>query len=247
MKINSLFKALAVMLAIGAMQVHAQEVRGLFVAPSGVSFATESQDQRITPAASKSISKSVSIAKKSKFTGLAYSLFQEAPNHKLKKVSPKKVFHTGDRIKLVVTSNKDGVLTSMTIDPKGVVEVVEEQRIVAGYEYSIPKTGFLRFNEETGNEKIVFTLSANGLNAKSEEVKRNISVCATAKTRGLVMDNSSGAEFSVMDDDGSCAFKDVGTRGLVVERYKEDSYGVIPEEQIQSGSILSLLISLRHQ
>jgi len=187
------------------------------------------------------------------YAGLSYSIFQQMGNGEVRKVSPKKSFNTGDRIRVSVRANSDGSLSVLNINPEGKSSVLSEQDVRAGVEVSVPDKGFLKFVGSKGIEQLIFVLSSKPL-PKGSPNKPNMaqvlaSSCPSAKsgTRSLVADDSSGNEFNVLEGNGSCAASKGSTRSLVVEVAENTGYGVVPATTLNDGQLLMLKINLRHE
>lgn len=232
---------------------HAQDARSLFSAGSGAKFETFSKNTQNTTSPSRDV-KAANKSTEQKYSGLSYSIYQELSNEKIEKVSPKKVFRTGDRIRIDVTSNKSGELLVVNINPEGKSSVVSEQSVVAGKVVNVPSKGFLKFVGERGVENLFFVLSEKNPTQKtlsSTRIETIVIACLNVKadTRSLVVDDSAGNEFKVINSNGTCATDRSGTatRSLVVDVADNTGYGVIPSSRLGEGQILTLRIKLRHE
>ena len=229
-----------------------QNARSLFSAGSGATFESKAANSPQAGAVASSVPQAGATTSPD-YTGLSYSLFLESQNGSVNKVSPKRVFKTGDRIQVVVRANKDGFLSVVNINPQGKSSVVSEQRATAGVDMNVPEKGFLKFVGAKGAEHLVFVLSAKPLSQAAAPIPNMAAVvaaaCGSAKggTRSLVADDSAGNEFSVVESNGSCAEKKGTTRSLVVEVSDDSGYGVVPAATIASGQILTLRVVLRHE
>lgn len=226
-----------------------QNARSLFSSGTGVSIENKAPNAVSRPATGES----TRVSKEKDFTGLSYSVYQELEGGNLSKVSPKKSFRTGDRIRVVVLTNKDGYLSVFNIDPARKLSLVSEQRAKSGENINIPEKGFLKFVGAAGAEELIFVLSARPLPQSAKNTKNTDVVvalaCVSAKvvTRSLVVADSTGNEFNVIEGDGSCAEKKGTTRSLVVEVADDSGYGVVPAAALESGQMLTLKIKLHHE
>jgi hypothetical protein len=188
-----------------------------------------------------------------KYSGLSYTLFQQFANGELRKVSPTKIFRTGDRIKLIITSNRSGELSVANINPEGKVSILSELTIAAGASVNVPPNGLLRFVGNPGVEQLIFSLSNKSLSKETKDLESPlasiISSCFRNKsTRSLIVDDSAGNQAGIVSKDGNCVPSSQSkTRSLVVEVANDSGYAVLPDSLLAEGQILTLKINLRHQ
>ena len=154
---------------------------------------------------------------------------------------------------MAVRANKNGYLSVVNISPEGKASIVSEQQANVSADVNVPEKGFLKFVGNKGVEQLVFVLSAKPL-SQNTQGKPNMaavvaSACGSAKgsTRALVVDDTAGNEFNVVDINGSCAESKGTTRGLVVEVAQDSGYGVVPAASLIAGQMLTLRIKLRHE
>ncbi len=231
---------------------YAQGARSLFSNSSGVTFDTSAgaaQNTTKKPALNRPADKSP----RNNFTGLSYSILRESASGAFLKVSPKTVFETGDHIRVVVQTNKAGHLSVVNIDPDGKVAVLSEQPAGAGTTLNVPEKGYLKFSGAKGIEQMVFILSAKPLPLSAQDRAKTAVTYALAcgaamvNSRSLVVDDSSGGEFGVVERNGTCAQGQNSTRSLVVEVAEDSGYGVVPDATLGAGQVMTLRIKLRHE
>ena len=102
-----------------------QNARSLFSNGSGATFESKAANSPQAGAVASSVPQAGATTSPD-YTGLSYSLFLESQNGSVNKVSPKRVFKTGDRIQVVVRANKDGFLSVVNINPQGKSSVVSD-------------------------------------------------------------------------------------------------------------------------
>lgn len=105
------------------------------------------------------------IVKTEKYMGISYWIDLLESNGKLTRVSPTKTFSTGDRIKLIIESNRNGYLYVLNIGSSGNSHVlfpnpgVKSNLITAGLPYAIPFKTYMRFDSTPGEETLLIMLS----------------------------------------------------------------------------------------
>ena len=237
---------LAVFALATSFPTYAQSARSLFSNSSGVTFNAKSGE-----VSDKAISTSGASQKES-YSGLRYELLQEFPNGEVKKVSPNKTFKDGDRIKVILSSNKTGELSVVNIDPQGKPSLLMEKRISAGENINVPTKGFLKFVGEPGVEQLIFALSAKSMKQKAAELGNPMTTIISScfrnqNTRSLAIEDSAGNQSALIDSNGKCAESNKATtRSLVVDVSEDSGYAVIPDNALAEGQILTLKINLRH-
>ena len=244
---NSLFYVcryfFLVMAITSSGHLFAQSARALFSTDSGTKISSQSAENKPEK----------SVTKKSSYAGLQYTIFQRLDQEKSIKVSPSKKFKTGDQIKVVVTSNKKGILTALNISSDGEISILSEQPLKSSAEVTVPPKGFLKFVGKSGVEQLVFVLSDAPF-SRQKQVNTNIlesltEACGSKNVaaRALVVDDVAGNQFSVLDNSGKCSVSSNSTRSLVVEVEEDSGYGVLPLGDLNSGALLTLKIKLVHE
>jgi hypothetical protein len=83
------------------------------------------------------------------------------PNGDFSIVPRTRTFRSGERIKLLVRTNRPGYLTIMNIGPTGNTHVLFNEYVEGKQLYEIPKATSLRFAGAPGTEKVMIMLSNN--------------------------------------------------------------------------------------
>lgn len=190
------------------------------------------------------------VAKRIEYSGLSYTIFKEDSSGSFYKIDPSIVFKTGDRISVEVVTNKSGTLIIGNIDPLDKSTLLGVQNIKAGEPIRFPKKGALKFVGPKGNERLVFALSGDVLPKNSSHNYENlVTQCTTSSTRSLVVDDTAGNEFQLINKDGSCIKnkKTSGTRSIIVDVSENSGFGVTPEKNLKAGQLLSLIVNLKHE
>ena len=62
------------------------------------------------------------------------------------------------------------------------------------------------------------------------------------------MEDAGGQNYQLLDDKGSCKTKNKNskTRSIIVDVEDDVGYGVVESEALKTGSLLSLIINLKH-
>jgi len=113
--------------------------------------------------------KSSQVAKKEKYLGISYWIDLVDANGKTNRVDPNRTFKSGERIKLIIESNRDGYLYVLNIGSSGNSHIlfpnpgVVSNRVVAGLPHSIPFNTYMRFDNNPGEELLLLMLSPKPL------------------------------------------------------------------------------------
>jgi len=93
--------------------------------------------------------------------GISYKLALLKPNGDFSIVPKTRTFRSGERIKMLVRTNRPGYLTIMNIGPTGNTTVLFNEYVEAKQLYEIPKATALKFAGAPGTEKVMIMLSGN--------------------------------------------------------------------------------------
>jgi hypothetical protein len=96
-----------------------------------------------------------------KYVGISYKLALLKPNGDFSIVPKTRTFKSGERIKMLVRTNRPGYLTIMNIGPTGNTTVLFNEYVEAKQLYEIPKSTALKFAGAPGTEKVMIMLSGN--------------------------------------------------------------------------------------
>lgn len=165
--------------------------------------------------------------------GLRYQLLKVTPEGEYAAVDPAATFRSGDRVRLVVESNRGGYLyvvhrgssQTWTLLSGGAVE------IQAGSPYAIPKGGRFFFDEQPGVERLFLVLSSRP-EPNLDELIRSL--------RGGAPDKP----VEISDAMVSRIRGQTGTRDLVFQREETKVYVVSTAAGPDSRVVVDL--SLRH-
>ena len=96
-----------------------------------------------------------------KYVGISYKLALLKPNGDFSIVPRTRTFKSGERIKMLVRTNRPGYLTIMNIGPTGNTTVLFNEYVEAKQLYEIPKSTALKFAGAPGTEKVMIMLSGS--------------------------------------------------------------------------------------
>ncbi len=96
-----------------------------------------------------------------KYVGISYKLALLKPNGDFTIVPKTRTFRSGERIKMLVRTNRPGYMTIMNIGPTGNTTVLFNEYVEAKQLYEIPKSTALKFAGAPGTEKVMIMLSGS--------------------------------------------------------------------------------------
>lgn len=105
-----------------------------------------------------------------KYVGISYKLVLLRDDGRFDIVPKSRTFRSGERLKLLVRTNKPGYLTIMNIGTSGNTTVLCSEQVEAGTMMEIPRGGNFRFSGAPGTEKLLVMLSGqpNPMGAPSQ-------------------------------------------------------------------------------
>jgi hypothetical protein len=145
--------AAALMLAVGMTTAVAAEPKGakaIFDSGEGSSIAMSSGARPTAPAP---------VDESRRYVGISYQILQLMDNGEVRQVSKSRVFRGGERVKLVVRTNRPGYLTVMNVGPTGNTAVLFNDYVEGFSPIEVPRSGNLRFVGAPGTERLFFMLS----------------------------------------------------------------------------------------
>jgi hypothetical protein len=96
-----------------------------------------------------------------KYVGISYKLVLLKDNGGFDIVSKSRVFRSGERLKVLVRTNKPGYLTILNVGTSGNTNVLFNDYVEGMSMHEIPKAGNFRFAGAAGSEKLLIMLSGN--------------------------------------------------------------------------------------
>ena len=107
----------------------------------------------------KTTTQTAAAPSREKYVGISYKLVLLRDNGRFDIVPRSRTFRSGERLKLLVRTNKPGYLTIMNIGTSGNTTVLCSEQVEPGAMVEIPKGGNLRFSGPPGTEKLLIMLS----------------------------------------------------------------------------------------
>jgi len=129
--------------------------------PKGAKAIFDSGDGASVRMSSGGPAPSKPAAAPEKYVGISYKLALLKPNGDFTIVPKTRTFRSGERIKMLVRTNRPGYLTIMNIGPTGNTTVLFNEYVEAKQLYEIPKSTALKFAGAPGTEKVMIMLSGN--------------------------------------------------------------------------------------
>lgn len=145
---------LAVFFALGSASVWAQPTgaKAIFDSGSGGGTIGMSVGSRPAPAV-------VSAPVAQPYAGISYQILTIAADGQMQPVSKSRVFRSGERIKILASTNRSGYLTVLNVGSSGRTHVLFSGYVDARVMTQIPPKGNLRFDSNPGTENILVMLS----------------------------------------------------------------------------------------
>lgn len=117
-----------------------------------------------SPAVADAGTKDVTVVGAAPAMGVKYWVELVDQNGTQRQVTTEYVFRAGDRIRLHMSSNRDGYLTLVNLGSSGRTTVLfpsggANNFVKAGTDYAVPPGGYLRFDENKGQETLILTFS----------------------------------------------------------------------------------------
>ena len=129
--------------------------------PKGAKAIFDSGDGAAVRMSSGGAAPSTAAPAPEKYVGISYKIALLKPNGDFSIVPRTRTFRSGERIKMLVRTNRPGYLTIMNIGPTGNTTVLFNEYVEAKQLYEIPKTTALKFTGAPGTEKVMIMLSNN--------------------------------------------------------------------------------------
>lgn len=218
-------------------------------------------DSASTPGSKASTKRSTAapnVTRTASYGGIQYWIELDNGGGTTKRVTTSHQFRSGDRIKVKVNSNTGGYLYVFNLGSTGRENVLYPPpntppgMISARTVYTIPSTGFIRFDDNPGTEEIGIVLAANPL-PLGGSAPAGTANPAPRSSQGIPVSYSkcTGTKDLVAETDFSCIGSQYGSKDLVVEEDTSSAmpaeYAVAPVRDLDSGKTLSVKFRLIHR
>jgi hypothetical protein len=254
-------------------QAQPSGAKALFDSGEGSTVKMSSGGGRTAPAPT-STARAPQAPQPEKYVGISYKLALVKANGDFTVVPQSHIFRTGDRVRLLVRSNRPGYLTILNVGSSGNTNVLFNEYVEGRTIYEIPRNTNFKFVGAPGEEKVLIMLSANpnplGAPAATT-VAQGPSIAPPPPPPGVTADAGNmpppppmvlaslqGSKDIVLEDDRKTGYAVIsprngwkpeakGTKDIVLESAGGESYGVVPVSVIQDGGILTLDLKLKHR
>jgi hypothetical protein len=144
--------ALATTAVFGAGPAPPSGAKAIFDSGEGSSIAMSSN-------ASRPAQPMAAAPESNRYVGISYQILQLSDDGQMRAVSQSRVFRNGERVKIIVRTNRPGYLTVMNVGPTGNTRVLYNEYVEAFRMIDVPRNTNLRFVGEPGTERLMFMLS----------------------------------------------------------------------------------------
>ena len=187
--------------------------------------------------------------------GLGYTIFLEQ-NGASKRVSPDHVFHSGDRVRILVETNREVYLYVFHQEGPGPADLLFPDsrlrggdNIVAAHQPSfIPHAAWFAFDNQAGDEKLTLVASEKALEGvpRKSELKASQTFQMDPEKLQKLIANSLPAFQDAQADEGKPMTATEGTRGLTLSMNDPPPSHLVINKTTQSGWI-SAQVVLTHR
>ncbi len=131
--------------------------KAIFDSGDGGSIAMSAGTPR--PAAPVAAAPAPVARTESKYVGISYQILSLKDDGQILPVTRTRVFHSGERLKIVARTNRPGYLTVLNVGPSGNTHVLFNEFVEPFRMIEVPRTGNLRMVGAPGTERLLFMLS----------------------------------------------------------------------------------------
>jgi len=149
---------LVLLFALPAIGAGPTGAKAIFDSGEGPSVSMSS-----TPGKSAPVKKTAvrTAPAKEKYIGISYQLMLLSEDGQMRAVTKTRTFHSGEKIKMLVRTNRPGYMTILNIGSSGNTNVLFNDYVDAYTMHEIPKTTSFRFVGKPGTERLMIMLSDN--------------------------------------------------------------------------------------
>jgi len=159
---KSSYQRAALVIALGALVFSASAAeppkgaKAIFDSGSGGTIGMSAETPRAPVVATEPMARA---ERAERYVGISYQILAIGPDGQMKAVPKSRVFNSGDRIRIVASTNRPGYLTVANIGTSGRMNVLFGEYVDARRLTQIPASGTLRFDGLPGTERILLMLS----------------------------------------------------------------------------------------
>jgi len=183
--------------------------------------------------------------------GLGYTLFVEKDGS-AKRVSPDHVFHSGDRVRILVETNREVYLYVFHQEGPGPADLLFPdarlhggENIVSAHQPSfIPHSGWFAFDNNAGDEKLTIVASEKPLQGvpRRSELKGTDAFQMSPDALAQLVAKSLPAMQDAQADEGKPMTATEGTRGLTLSMNDPPPSHMVVNKTTQSGWITAQVV-----
>jgi len=218
-----------------------QNVRGIFLE------SRPAKETKAAPAAPKAVKGPARAGR----LALGYTLFLDAAEGP-RRVKPERIFHSGDRLRLLVELNRDGFLyvlhqeedgTSTLLYPDARIEE-GENRVAAHELCEVPAGAWFVFDEQPGDERLTLVVSEKPLEniPRGKQLAGRPGFKLTPAEVSRLLSGAQKAESGSTTDEGRPMSKAEGRRGLTLSAADPGPSRVLMKTSAQAGWIAVQLV-----
>ncbi|MBF0316954.1 MAG: DUF4384 domain-containing protein [Nitrospirae bacterium] len=180
--------------------------------------------------------------------GIKYTVMLISADGFPRPVSDKRVFRTGDRIKIIAQSNKPGNLAVYNVGPTGNTNYLFNGPVSPFTPIEIPKGTAMRIVDPPGTESIFFELSgaSDRIPVEARPDCKPHMLMVSSGSKDIVAEDAIGTSYGVYSPN-NCRLESSGSKDIVLESDSGNNYGVIPSALIDAGKSFVVQIKLRHK
>ncbi|MBF0537421.1 MAG: DUF4384 domain-containing protein [Nitrospirae bacterium] len=178
--------------------------------------------------------------------GIKYQVVLLSGDGSSRPVSDKRVFRTGDRIKIIAQSNKPGNMAVYNVGPTGNVNYLFNGPVSSFTPIEIPQGTAMRIVDPPGTESIFFELSGASDNIAVEARADCKPSVLMVGSKDIVVEDTIGTNYAVYSRD-NCSLDRSGSKDIVLESDSGTNYGVIPSALIDAGKSFLVQVKLKHR
>ncbi len=159
---KSRYQRSALVIALGALVFSASAAeppkgaKAIFDSGSGGTIGMSAEAPRAPVVATEPMARA---ERAERYVGISYQILAIGPDGQMKAVPKSRVFNSGDRIRIVASTNRPGYLTVANIGTSGRMNVLFGEYVDARRLTQIPASGTLKFDGLPGTERILLMLS----------------------------------------------------------------------------------------
>ncbi|MBF0342631.1 MAG: DUF4384 domain-containing protein [Nitrospirae bacterium] len=178
--------------------------------------------------------------------GIKYTVMLISDDGIPRPVSDKRVFRTGDRIRIIAQVNRPGYLTVYNVGPTGNVNYLHNGPVSPYTPLEIPSKSAMRIVDPPGTETIVFQISSASdklpvggrPNCKPETIM--------ASSKDIVVEDAVGSNYAVLSNT-NCNIDRTDSKDIKLENDSGENYGVIPSRILDEDKSFLVEIKLKHR